>query len=61
MQQWHHHQQQQQLWRRQQQHEEHEVLLGTAGAAGCEVLHSCRVTQSENGITNGIEIFNSCE
>lgn len=36
-------------------------LLGAAGPSAAEVLHSCRVTQSENGITNGIEIFRSCE
>jgi hypothetical protein len=55
-----HHQQQQQR-RQQQQHDDQEVLMGASGPAACEVLHSCRVTQSENGITNGIEIFNSCE
>ncbi|WIA08841.1 hypothetical protein OEZ85_008262 [Tetradesmus obliquus] len=59
-QQQHHPQQQQQQQQQQQRHEEHEALMGAAGPAACEVLHSCRVTQSENGITNGIEIFDSC-
>eukprot|EP00878_Enallax_costatus_P038731 GHUV01044190.1.p1 GENE.GHUV01044190.1~~GHUV01044190.1.p1 ORF type:complete len:157 (-),score=55.94 GHUV01044190.1:479-928(-) len=45
----------------QQQCARHDCLLGSAGPAAAEVLHSCRVTQSENGITNGIEIFNSCK
>lgn len=38
-----------------------ECLLGAAGPAAAEVLHCCRVTQNENGITNGIEVFQSCK
>lgn len=38
-----------------------EPLMGAAGPSAARVLHCCRVTQSENGITNGIEIFDSCE
>jgi hypothetical protein len=54
----HHRQQQQQ---QQQQPAGRDVVLGAAGPAAAEVLHCCRVTQSENGITNGIEICNSCK
>ena len=53
----------QQGWQphQQRQGEEDEVLMGAAGPAAARVLHCRRVTQSENGITNGIEIFDSCE
>ncbi|KAF8072788.1 SPBC2A9.03 [Scenedesmus sp. PABB004] len=37
-----------------------ERVMCAAGPEAAELWHSCRVTQSENGITNGIEIFDSC-
>jgi hypothetical protein len=57
---------QQQGWQQQQQrYDPHgvqaEPLMGAAGPSAARVLHCCRVAQSENGITNGIEIFDSCE
>jgi hypothetical protein len=56
---------QQQGWQQQQRFDPHgtqaEPLMGAAGPSAARVLHCCRVTQSENGITNGIEIFDSCE